>query len=1120
MTINRIFGAECGRGVEAPDLDQVSRARVRTLNSPGMAVAWMVVLMALLNLVCTASGAQVSTAKLGGTVTDASGAAVANASVSIANVATGITRDLSTNANGVYSAPSLAPGAYVIKISATGFKTEIRNQVTLNVGQNLELNITLTLGSISQQVVVSDAPAQVDLTSSTLSDVVNGKEVRQLPLNGRSWTDLASLTTGVTVIQTQPPVSASDRPKRGLGGELSISGGRPQQNSYLLDGININDYSNAGPGSILGGNLGVDAIQEFNVFTINPNAQYGRTSGGVISAITRSGTNDFHGNAYEFIRNNALDARNFFDSSIPAFRRNQFGGSFGGPIQKDKTFIFGDYEGVRQTLGTTSVDTVPTAAARAGALSTGNVTPDPAVARFINAFYPLPNGPNLGDTGVFTFAGAQITSENFFTVKVDHTFSTRDSVGVTYLFDTNPSRQNDELNNKIISSKVRRQTVSILETHIFSPSLANAVHVGYNRDNAGSPSSATAINPAAADTTFGFVPGDSAGAVQVPGLTTFSGGLSAANPLLFRWNSWQAYDDISLTKGVHNLTFGANVERIQDNQFSADTPGGFYQFNTLADFIANRPLSLLATEPGTITPRYLRQTIFGAYAQDDIKLRPNLTVNLAMRYEIASIPAETQGKLSNLRVLSGNTPHLGNPYLSNPTHRNFEPRVGFSWDPFKDGKTSVRGGFGIYDVLPLIVEMGSGVDAAFPFAQNVTGTNLPAGTFPTQAFNLIANNPSDHRLYVIQFDPPRNYVMQWNLNVQRQILPNTTMMLAYVGSRGVHMWYQTDDGNIVLPVAHTSEGYFWPTVIGSGTIIDPNAGRVQIANWGSDYHFHGMEAQLTQRVTHNLQGQISYTWSKCIDTSSGSAASDQYRNSLAATLFIDPSTHRGPCDTNVGQNLVINSLYDIPYSKAATGFKKLVIGDWQLSGIFRTSTGQPFSVVIGGDPLGLNSAVPFDFPDRVVGPGCKSAVNSGNPNNYIKLNCFSVPLATTASAALCTPFMTAGDSTTNPPVPSVPVPGTCQNRMGNAGRNQLTGPGIVNLDFSIYKTFAISKISERANLQFRVETYNLFNHADFAPPNNNNTLFDSNANPVGGAGLIDQTTLASREIQFALKLTW
>jgi Carboxypeptidase regulatory-like domain/TonB-dependent Receptor Plug Domain/TonB dependent receptor len=1052
-------------------------------------------LMLACGFLCLRTEAQVSAAKLSGTVADPSGASIADAQIEITNAQTGIVRNVTTNSSGLYNAPSLSPGTYNVKISSPGFSTEVRTGLVLDVGSDQVMNVSLKVGSATQQVDVNDIAAGVDLTTSTLNDVVDGKNVRDLPLNGRSWTDLAALTTGVTVIQTQPPVSASDRPKRGLGAQLSISGGRPQQNSYLLDGININDYSNAGPGSVLGGNLGVDAIQEFTVITTNPVAQYGRTSGGVISAITRSGTNQIHGSGYEFFRDASLDAENYFDvGSIPPFRRNQYGGSLGGPIQKNKTFIFGDFEGVRQTLGITAVQEVPTAAARAGNLTTGTVTPDPAVARFIKAFYPLPNGPVIGDTGQYSFAGTQKTTENFFTVKADHTFSQKDSAAVTYMFDDNPSSQNDELNNKVILSKTRRQLVSLLETHIFSPTTLNSAHIGFSRDNAGSPYSATAINPAAADPSFGFVPGDSAGAVQVPGLVTFSGGLSAANPLLFRWNSWQAYDDVSHSVGIHSITFGANVEYIQDNQFSADTPGGFYQFNTLSDFITNRPLSLLATEPGTITNRNLRQTIYGAYFEDDMRLRPNLTVNLAMRYEGSSIPSEINGKLSNLRVLAGNTPSLGNPYLSNPTHRNFEPRVGFAWDPFKDGKTSVRGGFGMYDILPLIVEMGSGVDASFPFAQNVTGANLPIGSFPTQAYQIIASNPSDHRLYVIQYHPPRNYVMQWNLNVQRELFPGTTMMVAYVGSRGVHMWFQTDDGNIVLPIAHTAQGYLWPVKnpdgTGSGTVIDPSAGRVQVANWSSDSYFDGLEAQLSQKVTHNLQGQVSYTWSRCIDTSSGSAASDQYRNSLAAVLYTDPRTHRGPCDTNVTQNLVVNTVWDVPHLTNATGFVGGLTNGWQISGIFHAATGQPFSVTIGGDPLGLNSVVPFDFPDRLTGGACGSPT-TGNQVAYIKLQCFDFPALVNGHP-----------------------------RLGNGGRNELIGPGLVNMDFSIFKNFPMKRISEAANLQFRVETYNLFNHPDFAPPNDNNTLFDGSGNPVPNAGFIDQTTLTSREIQLAVKFTF
>jgi hypothetical protein len=1066
-------------------------------------------------LLCRLANAQISEARLSGVVTDTSGAILPGVQITITNVSTGATRELTTNQSGVYNAPGLAAGSYQLKVSAEGFETEVRTGLTLTTGAEQVMNITLKVGNVTQQVLVNDLPPQVQLTTPSLSDVIDSASVRQLPLNGRSWTDLAALTIGVSVIRTQPPVSAPDRPKRGLGAELSISGGRPSQNSYLLDGININDYANNGPGSILGGNLGVDAIQEFNVITTNAMTQYGRTAGGVISAITRSGTNEFHGSAYEFLRNNALDAKNYFDATSLPFRQNQFGASAGGPIKKNSTFIFGDYEGIRQTLGTTTLDTVPTAAARAGRFQGGitNVIPDPAVARFITAFYPLPNGPILGDTGVYSFAGASLTTENYFTVKLDHAFSQADNVGVTYMFDDNPNRQNDELNNKVIVSKVRRQMVSVLENHIFNPTLQNALHLGFSRDNAGSPVSATPVNPAVTDTSFGFIPGESAGGVTVPGLTMFSGGLSAVNPTIVRWNSYQAYDDISLTRGIHTFALGANVERIQSNQLGSTYGGGFFGFNTLPDFIANRPFSLAITGPGTASVRYLRQTMFGAYFQDDLKVRPNLTVNLGVRYEIGTILTETQGRLANLRYFSGNTPYLGSPYIENPGLGNVEPRIGFAWDPFHDGRTSVRGGFGFYDILPLQAEMGNGVDTSFPFAEDITGNNLPPGSFPSQAYQIITADSTDHLLYLIQFNPPRNYVMQWNLNVQRQIRPNTTAMIAYVGSRGIHMWSQVDDGNIVLPVAHTAAGYFWPANIGSGTLLDPSAGRFPVAMWNSDSYFHAFEAELSQRLTQGVEGQVSYTWSRCIDTGSSSAASDQYRNSLPVMFWPDSRTRRGLCDTNVSQNIVVNTMWNVPHRKSLSAVLEWATSGWQLAGIFTTSSGQPFSAVIAGDPMGLNNQIPFAFPDRLRGSGCGSLVNPGNPVNYIKLSCFSLPLTPANPPVACTPY----GSKASPPAP---IAGTCANKMGDAGRNELVGPGIVNLDFSIYKSNPLKFISEKADLQFRAEAYNSFNRPDFMPPNDNFTLFDQNGNAVPGAGLIDQTTVTAREIQFALKLTW
>ncbi len=1032
--------------------------------------------------------AQTSRANLSGVIADPSGAQIPNARLTITNTETGAVRTSTSNASGVYSAPSLVPGKYSVKISARGFSTEIVNDVVLTVGEAALRNFTLKVGSVSQQVVVTENPATIDTSSSDLSAVVGSKTMVGLPLNGRSWTDLAALSPGVTTIKTQAPISAPDRMKRGLGSELSISGGRPQQNSYLLDGININDYSNAGPGSVLGGNLGVDALQEFNVITTNPTAQYGRTASGVISAVTRSGTNKIHGSAYEFARNAALDARNYFDSPTkPDFSRNQFGASLGGPIHKDTTFVFGDYEGVRQNLGLSVLENVPTAAARAGNLSTGAVTPDPAIVNFLNTFVPLPNtGSTQGDIGNFTFPAYQITSEDYFTIRFDHTFSPANSVAVVYMYDNAPSRQPDEFNKVSILSKTVRQTVSILETSVMSPETVNTVHVGFNRDNAGSPYAATAVAAAAGDPAYGFQPGDDAGQVQVPGLTTFTGGVTSASPLLFRWNSWQGYDDVSHTKGIQTIALGASIERIEDNQLSSDAPGGIFSFNSLQEFLTNQPYSFITTLPSTLTPRNLRQTIFGAYVQDDIRFRSYFTANIGFRYEASSVPYEINGKLSNLRVLAGDTPHVGNPYIKNPTFGNFEPRIGFAWDPFHDGKTSIRSAFGIYDILPYIVEMGSGVDAAYPFAQDASTSNLPAGAFPTGAYQIVANDTTARNYYVLQYNPPRNYVMMWNMNVQRAFGTKTTLLVGYVGSRGVHNWYQTDDGNIVLPTHDPATNeYYWPTPIGSGTVVDPLVGQTLDARWNGNSYFHGLETQLTEASNHGVEGQLAYTWSRCIDTSSGSAASDQYRNSLNVDLYTAPGTHRGPCDTNIGQSLTINTMWNLPGLKTAHGFEGWATNGWQIGGIGSASSGPPFSVTIGGDPLGTNAAVPFDFPDRIK--GCHP-LTTGNPNAYINLKCFPFP---------------------NP-----------VNRMGNAGRNELIGPNLFEIDFSGYKNTPMKWISDGASLQIRAEIYNILNHTNFDAPTDNFQIYDGSGNPVQSAGLIDQTTTSSRQIQLGVKLTF
>src|SRR6202047_4509618 len=682
--------------------------------------------------------AQVVGATVSGTVADASGAVAPGVSISIKNVATGNTTNAVTNAVGFYIAPNLRAGDYELTASAAGFSTQSRSGITLTVGEELLLNLTMQVGRVSETVRVTGEAPSVNLVNATLGGVTNAETIEEIPLNGRSWTDLAALDPGVHFVQDQPPINAPDRAKRGLGLQLTISGGRPQQNNYLLDGVNINDYANAGPGSVLGGNLGTDAVAEFSVLTTNYTAEYGRTSGGVISAITKSGSNKIHGSAYEYARNSALDAPNYFDGGVaPPLSRNQFGASIGGPIRKDKTFIFGNYEGVRLTQSQTVIDTVPSVPA--------GTTADPSALRFLNAFFPQPNGNH----GQYSFVSTSRTTENYFIVRADNTFSDKDRIFATVMFDKASQTLPDEFNNKLYHNPTRRNVVAIEENHSFTPQLLNSARLGINSDNVQSPSGATPINKLTTDTSLGFIPGESAGSVNIAPFTGFSGGISTAQPFKFDYRSWQGYDNLFFTKGIHSLKFGANLEYIQANSFPPDSPGGAFTYNSLSDFLTNAaPALFKADTPGSVTPRGVRQWIFGAYFQDDFHVRPNLTLNWGLRYEMATIITEVNGKLSNLRVLQNAppVPFLGSPYIQNPTKRNFEPRIGIVWDPFKDGKTSVRAGGGIFDVLPLRVEMAPGVDGVYPFQHTLTnvgplqkppffvlGSATPAGAFADPA---------------------------------------------------------------------------------------------------------------------------------------------------------------------------------------------------------------------------------------------------------------------------------------------------------------------------------------------------------------------------------------------------
>ena len=1105
-------------------------------------------------LVSVPARAQVSGATLSGTVTDQSGSGVPNANVTIKNTATGITREVTTDSAGFYSVPNLAPGGYEVTFSAAGFSTQVQKDITLTVGAQQALNSALKVGQVSQRIEVTGEAAQVELTSSALSAEVNETTVRELPLNGRDWSSLAVLEPGVLGIRSQLGTTGSvNRGNRGFGNQLATDGHRPSENTYRINGINVNDYSNGSPGSVEGKQLGVDAIQEFSVVTTNYSAEYGRTSGAVVNAVFKQGSNGFHGDAYWFLRDEGLDAKNFFDTSknIAPFHRNQFGGSLGGPIVKNKTFFFADYEGVRQSRSGTARNTVPSVNARNGILCStadascggaqilvsslpasindtaangGNGTNasgiDNVTAKYL-PLYPQPN-PALGTdpTGNFGFVVTnplQVYTENYVTARVDHKFSEKDSLDGFYFYDKSPQITPDNFLLSTSQTVSRRQMFGLEETHIFSTSLVNTFRAGYNRSVGLVGLPVSALQPIASDATLGVGSGRNTPIIQINGgISLMQGGLNSQAQYDHILNSFQYNDDAFLTRGLHSIKFGGFVERLQGHESTIQRPNGSFVFNDLQSFLTNQPLTLNSIGSTAVGKPYGDRTTFiGGYVQDDWRVRPSLTLNLGLRYEMATLPTEIHNNFSVIEnVFGGPRVSVNHPWQSNATLRNFAPRVGFAWDPFHDGKTSVRGGFGIFDVLPgtwigLNQETGS-----YPFALTLSSGALAPYTFATPAANSIGANQgsptaatiANAQAWAPDQHPKRNYAMNWNFNVQRQITPSLTATVGYVGMHTVHSPFTTDQSNFAPPILGTN---FWPVT--KGTVIDPNVGALRPTFWMVSSHYNGVQAQITKRMSHGLQASGSFTYGKCMDDTSSGLIGDPFQNSFTTTIFLLPASRRGPCDFNINKNFVANLIYNIPGPKS--GILSAIAGGWQTGAILTASTGIPTTPFIGGDPLGLINADAADYPDYV--PGC-NPVNSNwksTGGSYINTACYTPPVAPAAIAA---------DPTKCTPYTNTTTADTCQQLFGNAGRNSVVGPSSFNLYFSVFKNYAVHRISESFTVQFRAEFFNVLNHPNFLLPNfneGNNQIMNQDGSKVNA--VINNTgTYDPRQIQFGLKVIW
>lgn len=1013
------------------------------------------------------AAAQVTTATILGTVKDTTGAVIPGASIAIKNLDTGMTRTLVTDDQGRYHAPNLSLGNYEVQASLAGFQTEVRSGVVLTVGREAVVDFTLKVGEITEKVMVLGEAPLVETTKSGIAGLVESKQIKDLPLNGRDFIQLSTLHAGVVSVRT-----GDSNQSRGFGVKLSIGGARPSQNRFLLDGSDINDTAGATPGSAAGVMLGVDTLREFQVLTNAYSAEYGKSAGGVVIAVTRAGTNEFHGTAFEFHRNDNLDARNFFDrGDPPEFKRNQFGFSFGGPIAKDRSFFFGSYEGLRERLGVTRIARVPDLSVR------NSPRISPIIAPYLN-LYPLPNGRSFGrGIAEFITTESDATNEDFATVRVDHKFSDSNNLFGRYSFDDAERTRPDSMQLFVNSQSSRYHYLTVEDTHIFSPRLLNTARFAYNRNTTGDIN----ITTREIDRSLFFVPSHPQfGGIVVAGLTELSGGGSGFSPRIFRNINVDVLESITYTLGSHSLKIGFGLTRYHNNNDAPFRPGGRYQFDSIDDLLQARASRLESMVPGVSDPlRKWRQWLFGMYVQDDWKATPHLTINLGLRYEFITVPEEADGKSANLRNVPFSTESTVGPPFDNPSLKNFAPRIGFAWSPGDDGRLAIRAGFGIfYDQIlsQYMILAGSRVP---PFWVQANPRNPSFPDFITK----VSLKDIDPRVDTLPFDIDQPYRLQYNLSIQKQFGGDLVFSAGYIGSRGIHLTRAVADANANVPQGFVNGRLFWPT---TRRRLNPVWSTIRYRPTDGNSFYNSFIAGVIKRFSRGVQFQASYTFGRSVDDSSAVFNEEEFRNTIPVANIFDRTAERGLSDFHVAHNFIANYLWELPLGRARrwggnlSGAAGWLVSGWQLSGILNIASGTPFTPVLSFDRAraGAGRAGGGQRPDLISGSNNPVL---GGPDRYFDASGFGLPPA---------------------------------GFLGNLGRNTVIGPGLVSFDLSLFKN---SRLGENKNLQFRAEFFNLFNRANFDIPDEPARQVFSAAGPIPGAGRITRTLTAARQIQFGIK---
>ncbi len=1079
----------------------------------------------LVMLGCVCAGAQGTDGSIQGNVTDTTGAVVPGATITVTNIETNLQRIVTSNSAGLYAATNLPPGRYRVQVSMTGFQTVLREYLNLVVGQQMVLNTQLQVGAITEQVtVMSEAPV-VNTTVAQVSGLVGEREVKELPLNGRSFDNL--ITLNPAAVNTTALKSAGASSSSGPGNYFAVAGRRPGENVFLWNGVEFPGGSGANsgtPGGVSGQMLGIDAVREFNVMTNIDSAEFGHRAGGQINVVTASGGNSFHGSAFEFLRNSKLDARNFFDHQgstadprLPPFKRNQFGGSAGGPIQRDKMFIFGNYEGFRQRLGTSLLAIVPDREARQGLFPVNGVyQPVPNINRGMLPYFglwPEPNGGEILVNGLPSGTARAYSSssnpvgENFGTVRVDRTLGGNDTLSGSYTMDDGESITTGNNPYSQLANSLRTQVLTLTETHIFSSSVVNSFTTGFSRPNL-TVLCPTAVTIPGANTLIAGLPPNymaqikiGSGAQSTASAIESAGSQNSGSQQTEIVNTFTWEDQVHITKGIHTFTTGVWFERLRWDELSYNF--GQVTFTDIPSFLQGRAASINAQIKQASNP--WRETEGAWYVQDAVKLRPNLTLSLGVRHEFTSNFTNKYGKAANYIAVNGilqTEPRLAKDlFLENNAKWLFGPRVGIAWDPFGNGKTSIRAGIGL--AHNLVDNIGwccrstnpEFTNYTFPPANANTPPNFPVRIDPAgfnpAAFGAVPGSSGGGG--GIETSPKTATVINYRVEIEREVAAGTSLRAVYIGSRGYHELTRSD-GNTAVPIICPAPGcpaglkdgtkYFPATIVRR----NPRLGSF-VQMYTSAYNrYNGFALDLNRHFRGGLALRTNYTYAKSMDNASSLTSGQAHGNNAVVMDNYDRARDYSLSTFDVRQRFSFHSSYELPLGSGkaflgeAKGVADKLLGGWQLNLIAALQSGFPISPQMGFNrSRDGNSSTP-DRPDMAPGRTLRDNFYLRTPDHWFDATAFLLPVAGT---------------------------------YGNVGRNVIEGPGLKSVDLSLVKA---TRITEKWSLQFRAEFFNLLNHANFGLPGN--VVLQSNGTPASSAGLVADTTTTSRQIQFGMKLNW